>query len=405
MQVVIVIGGGPAGMLSAIKSAQNGNKVILLEKNEKLGKKLFITGKGRCNLTNNSSVENVLNNTVSNPKFLYSALNAFSPSDCMAFFEEIGLKLKTERGNRVFPESDKSSDVIKVLAKKLNDDGVDVRLNTTVSSIECENGTVCGVVANNKFIKCDKVVLATGGISYPLTGSTGDGYAFAHKLNHQIVEPIPALNGIVTRDCGLFVKDFTLKNVSLTAKLGGKVLYFENGEILLTKYGISGPLGITCSSLINRKNLFDIDLFIDFKTGLTDEKLDKKVLTDISLYKNFTVSEFVPKILPSVIATAVVNQSGLKKSKKVAELSSEERAKLCYTIKNFKIKPLKLRPIEEAIVTAGGVSVKQINPKTMESKLVSGLFFAGEVIDVDAFTGGYNIQIALSTGYTAGLNT
>ena len=405
MSTVVVIGGGPAGMVSAIISAQGGNNVILLEKNEKLGKKLFITGKGRCNLTNNCTVENVLNNTVSNSKFLYSALNTFSPSDCIAFFEGLGLELKTERGNRVFPKSDKSSDVIKSLTKKLTEVGVDVRLNTVVTAIDCENGAIKGVIANKKFIKCDKIVIATGGISYPLTGSTGDGYRFASSCNHDIIAPIPALNGIVTRDCGLFCKNFTLKNVSLTAKMGAKSIYNEMGEILLTEYGISGPLGITCSSLINRKNIFDVDLFIDFKTGLTVEKLDKKIVADILTYKQYTLGEFLPKILPSIIAGAIIKQTGLSKSKRVTELSIEDRSKLCYTIKNFKIKPIKLRPIDEAIVTAGGVSVKQINPKTMESKLISGLFFAGEVIDVDAFTGGYNIQIALSTGYTAGLNT
>lgn len=405
MKKIIVIGGGPAGIFASITASNNNNKVILLEKNEKLGKKLFITGKGRCNITNNSSIENVMNNVVTNPKFLYSALNAFSPQNTIDFFENNGLKLKTERGNRVFPNSNKSSDVIKCLQKVLTNNFVDVRLNTKVQNIIIDNGKAIGVIANNKKILADSVIIATGGISYPLTGSTGDGYMFSTQNGHTLIKPKSALCGIVTRNHGLFnTNNLLLKNVILSIKSKNKTLYSELGELTLTEYGLTGPLALTCSSYINKKDFSDIDLVIDFKPGLTSDNLEQRILRDIKNFKNITLFEEMKNLVPVSIINAILLQGELNKTKLISELSVTERKSLVNILKNFYIKPVKLRPIDEAIITSGGISVKEIDPKTMESKLIKNLFFAGEVIDVDALTGGYNIQIALSTGYIAGLN-
>ncbi len=405
MKKIIVIGGGPAGIFASITASNNNNKVILLEKNEKLGKKLFITGKGRCNITNNSSIENVMNNVATNPKFLYSALNAFSPQNTIDFFENNGLKLKTERGNRVFPNSDKSSDVIKCLQKVLTNNLVDVRLNTKVENIIVDNGKAIGVIANNKKILADSVIIATGGISYPLTGSTGDGYMFSTQNGHTLIKPKSALCGIVTRNHGLFnTNNLLLKNVILSIKSKNKTLYSELGELTLTEYGLTGPLALTCSSYINKKDFSDIDLVIDFKPGLTSDNLEQRILRDIKNFKNITLFEEMKNLVPVSIINAILLQGELNKTKLISELSVTERKSLVNILKNFYIKPVKLRPIDEAIITSGGISVKEIDPKTMESKLIKNLFFAGEVIDVDALTGGYNIQIALSTGYIAGLN-
>ena len=405
MRKVVVIGGGPAGMMSAIISAQQNNKVILLEKNEKLGKKLFITGKGRCNLTNDSSVENVINNVVTNSKFLFSALNEFSPSKVLDFFEDVGLKLKTERGNRVFPQSDKSSDVIKCLEALLIKNGVDIRLNTTVTDLIVTDDKITAVKYNGGIINCDAVIVATGGVSYPKTGSTGDGYKFASKLGHNVITPKPALVGIQLKRTILSGnKELTLKNVTLSASADNKVLYKELGEVLLTDYGISGPLTLTCSSLINNRNLNDITFFIDFKPALSEEKLESRILRDFSQAKNSPIYLVLSKLIPSAIEYAVLTQAGINKQKKVSDITAVERKNLIKALKYLKIQPKSFRSIDEAIITSGGISVKNISPKTMESKLIKDLYFAGEVIDVDALTGGYNIQIALSTGYVAGKN-
>jgi predicted Rossmann fold flavoprotein len=405
MKTVVVIGGGPAGIMSAITSAQLNNKVILFEKNEKLGKKLFITGKGRCNLTNNSSVDNVINNTVNNGKFLYSALNEFSPSDVISFFENLGLRLKTERGNRVFPESDKSSDVIKYLQKAVISNNVDLRLNTTVLEIVTENRNIVGVKTDKGFTQCDSAIVATGGISYPKTGSTGDGYKFAKKAGHTLIPTKAGLVGIETKNFGYTLNDnLTLKNVSLTAKASEKVLYTELGELMLTNYGISGPLALTCSSLINNRPLNSVCIYVDFKPGLTEEKLNNRIMRDFAEMKNAPIYVALTKLIPSAIVSGVLMQAKINKQKLVSTITVAERDLLVKALKSFRILPTKLRSIDEAIVTAGGVNVKELSSKTMESKFVKGLFFAGEVIDVDALTGGYNIQIALSTGYTAGKN-
>ena len=405
MKKIIVIGGGSAGVFAAITASNNNNNVILLEKNEKIGKKLFITGKGRCNITNNSSVENVINNVITNPKFLYSALNSLSPQNVIDFFENNGLKLKTERGNRVFPNSDKSSDVIKCLQKVLVNKSVDIRLNTKVDKLLVEDGCIKGVIANNKKIFADSVIIATGGISYPLTGSTGDGYLFSTQNGHTLIKPKSALCGIVTRNHGLFnTNNLALKNVVLTAKSKNKTLYTELGEVTLTDYGISGPLALTCSSYINKKDFADVEIYLDFKPGLNNDALEQRIIKDVNKYKNITLFDEMKNLVPSSTINAILAQGNLNKAKIISDLSVAERKKLVEVLKNFNIKPVKLRPIDEAIVTSGGISVKEINPQTMESKLIKNLFFAGEVIDVDALTGGYNIQIALSTGYIAGLN-
>ena len=405
MKKIIVIGGGPAGIFASITASNKQNNVILLEKNEKLGKKLFITGKGRCNITNNSSIENVINNVVTNPRFLYSALNTFSPQNTIDFFENNGLKLKTERGNRVFPNSDKSSDVIKCFQKVLDKNLVDVRVNTKVENIIVENGKAIGVIANNKKILADSVIIATGGISYPLTGSTGDGYMFSTQNGHALIKPKSALCGIVTRNHGLFnTNNLLLKNVVLSIKSKNKTLYSELGELTLTEYGLTGPLALTCSSYINKKDFSDIDLVIDFKPGLTSDTLEQRILRDIKNFKNITLFDEMKNLVPVSIINAILSKGELNKMKLISELSVCERKTLVNILKSFYIKPVKLRPIDEAIITSGGISVKEIDPKTMESKLIKNLFFAGEVIDVDALTGGYNIQIALSTGYIAGLN-
>ena len=405
MKKIIVIGGGPAGIFASITASNKQNNVILLEKNEKLGKKLFITGKGRCNITNNSSIENVINNVVTNPRFLYSALNTFSPQNTIDFFENNGLKLKTERGNRVFPNSDKSSDVIKCFQKVLDKNLVDVRVNTKVENIIVENGKAIGVIANNKKILADSIIIATGGISYPLTGSTGDGYMFSTQNGHALIKPKSALCGIVTRNHGLFnTNNLLLKNVVLSIKSKNKTLYSELGELTLTEYGLTGPLALTCSSYINKKDFSDIDLVIDFKPGLTSDTLEQRILRDIKNFKNITLFDEMKNLVPVSIINAILSKGELNKMKLISELSVCERKTLVNILKSFYIKPVKLRPIDEAIITSGGISVKEIDPKTMESKLIKNLFFAGEVIDVDALTGGYNIQIALSTGYIAGLN-
>lgn len=405
MKKIIVIGGGPAGIFASITASNKKNNVILLEKNEKLGKKLFITGKGRCNITNNSSIENVINNVVTNPRFLYSALNTFSPQNTIDFFENNGLKLKTERGNRVFPNSDKSSDVIKCFQKVLDKNLVDVRVNTKVENIIVENGKAIGVIANNKKILADSIIIATGGISYPLTGSTGDGYMFSTQKGHTLIKPKSALCGIVTRNHGLFnTNNLLLKNVVLSIKSKNKTLYSELGELTLTEYGLTGPLALTCSSYINKKDFSDIDLVIDFKPGLTSDTLEQRILRDIKNFKNITLFDEMKNLVPVSIINAILSKGELNKMKLISELSVCERKTLVNILKSFYIKPVKLRPIDEAIITSGGISVKEIDPKTMESKLIKNLFFAGEVIDVDALTGGYNIQIALSTGYIAGLN-
>ncbi len=395
---VVVIGGGASGMVASYFLRKNGHQVTLIEKNEKLGKKLYITGKGRCNLTNDCDVETFLENVVTNKKFMLGAIYGFTPSDTMAFFESLGLTLKTERGNRVFPISDKSSDVIKVLEKALIATGVDIRLNETVLDIDEENGSVKGVKTNLDYYFIDKVVIATGGISYSSTGSTGDGYKFAKKFGHSVTDLKPSLCGFnIKGEEYKALQGLGLKNVTLTAFDNGKCYYKEMGEILFTHFGISGPLVLSCSALTCKRNLKNVELYIDLKPALSDKELDSRILRDFSLNKNKEFKNSLDALLPKALIPLIVSRSNIDGNKKNNIITKEERQNLVKVLKNLKFSLASLRDFSEAVITSGGVSVKEINPSNMESKLVKNLHFIGEVLDVDAFTGGFNLQIAFST--------
>ncbi len=403
MRKTVIIGGGAAGLTAAYFAAKKGNAVTLLEKNEKLGKKIYITGKGRCNLTNDVDIPDFFKNVVSNPKFLYGAINAFSPADVTAFFENNGLKLKIERGNRVFPFSDKASDVTKTLEKLLRDENVSVKTNVCVTGIIIKNSEVVGVNTDNGDFECDSVVVCTGGLSYPLTGSDGDGYKFAAKAGHNIIAPKPSLTGITLKDEGIAdLQGLSLKNVSVKAELNGKVLYFDFGEMLFTHYGVSGPIILSCSCLLNRVDLNNVSITLDLKPALDEKTLDTRLLREFDAAKSKELKSVMRSLLPATLVPFILKRAQVKTDKKCGDITKEERKRILSTLKGVKFSPKCLRPIEEAIVTAGGVDVKEINPKTMESKLVKGLFFAGEVIDVDCFTGGFNLQTAFSTGFLAG---
>lgn len=405
MKKVIVIGGGPAGMISAIQASKNFNKVILIEKNEKLGKKLYITGKGRCNLSNNSVGEDFIKNIISNPKFLYASISKFSSQDTLSFFENNGLKLKVERGNRIFPESDKASDVTKTFTKLLTENNVEIMLNTSVKELLIEDGVVKGVKTESQSIYADSVICATGGISYPLTGSTGDGYTFAKRSGHTVVDLKPALVGLeIEQGFCKEMQGLSLKNVVLTAKRNNKTIYSELGEMLFTHFGVSGPLVLSCSSYINRLPLNEVSLSIDLKPALDEQTLDQRLIRELKENNVKSISNVMPSLLPKSMVLPILSVAKVKQNKICAEITQLERKSIVTALKNLNLTIKKLRPIDEAIVTSGGVSVNNVNPKTMESKIIKGLFFAGEVLDVDALTGGYNIQIALSTGFVAGTN-
>ena len=398
----VVIGGGPAGLISAYFRANRGEDVLLIEKNEKLGKKLYITGKGRCNVTNDCDEEEFLSNVVSNPRFLNGAIRRFPPAKFMEFLEE-KVRLKTERGNRVFPLSDKASDITGCLESYARGAGAKIRLNEKVLSVNSRDGEIYSVTTDKEEIVCDNVIVCTGGISYPSTGSDGDGYRFAEKLGHTIIKPVPALSGLNLK--GDFYKNLqgvTLKNVALTVYNGEKKVYSDFGEVLFTHFGISGPTVISASSYINRLDLSNVSVSIDLKPALSFEQLDLRVLRDFGKYKNKALKNSLDDLLLKSLIPEVIKLAKINGDVKNNELKSEDRKKLVNTIKDMRMYPYSLRDISEAIVTAGGVSVKEINPKTMESRLVKGLFFAGEVIDTDALTGGFNITIAACTAYTAG---
>ena len=393
---IAIIGGGPAGMMCAIKAAEN-HGVTIFEKNEKLGKKLFITGKGRCNLTNYCDEREFLKNMVNNSNFMYSSIYSFSPFTTYYYFEELGLPLKVERGNRVFPLSDKSSDVIKAYEKKLKDLGVKVHLNFEIKSIE-KVGEEFILNGREKF---DKVVIATGGISYKLTGSTGDGYKFAKNFGHKIINQVPGLIGINLKN-NFSLAGLTLKNVELKVIKDKKIISKEFGEMLFTHRGISGPIVLTTSSKINR--LKDFEMFLDLKPALEPEKLDARILRDFSENQNKNIENIMKSLLPKDLISYVLYSAGISGDEKVNQITKIERENLVKTIKNFELKFDSLDDIDRAIVTSGGIDVKDIDPKTMESKKVSGLYFIGEVLDLDGLTGGFNIQIANSTGYSCGIN-
>lgn len=403
MSKVVVIGAGPAGIMAAI-TASNKHEVVLVEKNEKIGKKLFITGKGRCNITNAKNINDFFDYIPGNPSFLYSALYSFTNEDTMNFFDRLGVKLKIERGERVFPESDKSSDIINALQQELIKRGVTLKLNSSVKNVHQEGNIIKHIeLQDNSTIKGDFYIFCTGGLSYPRTGSTGDGLNFARKLGHNIIEPKPSLVPIVIED--EWVKELqglSLKNVELKIinNKNNKVIYKDFGEMLFTHFGISGPLVLSASSVVDKKQ--SLTAAINLKPALSYEELDKRIQKDFSLYANKSFKNALNDLFPTKLINVVVKLSGIDEDKKVNLITREERKTLAALIQNFSMKISGLRPIEEAIVTAGGVDTKQVDPSTMKSKLIENMYFAGEVIDVDAFTGGYNIQIALSTGFLAG---
>ncbi len=392
-------------MMAALAAAMNGHEVLLLEKNDKLGKKIYITGKGRCNLTNLCDRDTFLKSCMANPKFLYSALNGLDSRDTVELFNRLGLETKTERGNRVFPVSGHASDVTKTLERALHEYGAEIRLNTCVNDIIVRNGRFCGVRTGRGELTGDYCIVATGGISYPSTGSTGDGYEFARRLGHTVTDTFPSLVGLKTKEA--FVRELeglSLKNVSLKATVDGRTVFNEQGELLFTRNGISGPLVLTLSSIIcaDIAGGHKISLFIDLKPALDENELDARVLRDFSEMSNREFKNALQKLLPTSLEPVVVELSGINPDRKVNEVTAAERKRLVSLIKGFELTVLRSGGFEEAVVTRGGVNIREINPKTMESKLVKGVYFTGEVLDVDALTGGYNLQIAWSTGYAAG---
>jgi len=407
MKKIIVIGGGAAGMLAAITAAEAGADVLLLEKNEKLGKKIYITGKGRCNVTNACETEDLLKNVVTNRRFLYSALYAFTNLQTMDFFEECGVPLKVERGERVFPVSDKSSDIINGLARRLKQAGVTVKFNATVNKICVAEGCVTGVeLQSGDRLSCDACIVATGGLSYASTGSTGDGYTFAKLCGHSVTECYPSLVGLkITEPFAKELEGLSLKNVTLKAVQGKKVLYDGFGELLFTADGISGPLVLSASAAVTDKmEQGEVKVLLDLKPALSKEELDARILRDFEEAKNKQFRNALDKLLPQRLIRVIIGLCGIPEEKQVNSVTRQERADLVDVLKSMELHIKKTGGFNEAVITRGGVSVKEVNPSTMESKLTKGLYFAGEVLDVDALTGGYNLQIAWSTGYLAGIS-
>lgn len=397
---VIVIGGGPAGLMAAGTAAVNGCKVILFEKNNILGRKLLITGKGRCNVTNFCDVDNVIKNiNSSNSKFMYSALNSFSCYDTYSFFEQNGVSLKIERGNRVFPQSDKASDVRDALKKIIIKNGVEI-IYSTVKSVEVDP---LRVVSDFQEYKADAVIIATGGLSYPGTGSTGDGYRFAKSLKHSVTATSPALVALKSSDscCG-GMAGLSLKNISVEVSDGGNILFSDFGEMLFTHTGVSGPVILSASSKLDFAKKSSYNLSIDLKPALTEKELDERVLKDFAKYSNKDFCNALSDLLPKSIIPFVVEKSGINPHTKVNIITKLQRVQLVKTIKSFEIELVGKMGYDEAIITSGGVSLSEIDPRTMQSKIVKGIYFAGEVLDIDCNTGGYNLQVAFSTGYIAG---
>lgn len=401
---VIVIGGGAAGSFAAITAARMGRTVTLFEKNDRIGRKLCITGKGRCNVTNNCTWQEAMNSVPVNPRFLYSAFSGFQPQDVMNFFEELGIPLKTERGNRVFPVSDKAEDIVNALDSEMKSLGVNVIHQRTAKIIV--DGNVCiGVIAGGKEYHSQSVLIATGGKSYPKTGSTGDGYKLAESVGHTVAPIYPSLVPLVSVEkyCGEMM-GLSLKNVGVRLYDKEKLIFSEQGEMLFTHFGVSGPLILSASSHIRKMERGRYKIKIDLKPALDIKQLDLRIQRDFSENQNRDFINAVRKLLPAKLIPTAVKLSGIPAEQKVNTITKEQRKAFAELLKAFPITIADFRPIDEAIVTSGGVSVKEINPKTMESKLVLGLYFAGEVIDVDAYTGGFNLQIAFSTAYSAGIN-
>ena len=403
----IIIGGGAAGMMAAYSSSLNGNETVLLEKNEKLGKKIYITGKGRCNLSNFCDKEEFLKNIVTNPKFLYSSINRLDPAQTVSLFNELGLKTKVERGRRVFPESDIASDVTKTLEKALRKQKVDIRLNCPVKEIKLKDKRFNSVITSDgEVIGGDACIIATGGLSYPLTGSTGDGYVFAERMGHTVTERIPSLVGLKTEET--FVKEMeglSLKNISLKVLINGKQKMNETGEMLFTHNGVSGPLILTASARF-AKNIFrgeKTSLVIDLKPGSDADGLDQKMVREFGVMSNKAIKNIMGHFVPASMVPVIIRLAGIDPEKKANAVTAQERKKLISVIKGFTLNVRKSGDFSEAVVTQGGIKISEVNPKTMESLLAENIYFAGEVLDIDGFTGGYNLQIAWTTGYTAGL--
>ncbi len=406
---IVIIGGGAAGLMAAYSAAEadSSAKITVVEKNSKVARKVMITGKGRCNVTNACDVDTLIRNIPRNPRFLYSAFSSFDTSDTMSFFEKNGVPLKVERGNRVFPVSDKAVDIVDALFSAVRSKGVKI-LNDTVSEILVVDGAVRGVrTENSGTVFADRVLIATGGVSYPVTGSTGDGHRMASELGHTVTDLSPSLvplechEGFCTHLSGLSLKNVTL---SIFEEGKKKPVFSDMGEMLFTHFGISGPLVLSGSAYIKNPKEKSYKAFIDLKPALTLEQLDSRILRDFSEQQNKDFSNSLDMLLPKSLIPVAVSLSGIPAHIKVNSIDRESRKRLCELLKTFPLNIIGFRPIEEAIITRGGVSVKEINPATMESKLISGLFFAGELIDVDAFTGGFNLQIAFSTGFAAGKN-
>ena len=399
---LVVIGGGAAGLFASAHAASLGIKCVLLEPNKRLGHKLRITGKGRCNLTNNCDVKTFLENVPVNPRFLYSAVSRFDSAAAMEYFEQLGVALKTERGARVFPQSDRAHDIADALIRCGKKNGVRL-ISEAARDLICEDGKITAVSTDSSIISCDAAILCTGGISYPLTGSTGDGYAMARKLGHTIVTPKPSLIPLVSPDefC-VEMQGLSLKNVVLSVfDDSGKRIFEELGEMLFTHFGVSGPLVLSASAHMRELGTRDYRLSIDLKPGLDEKKLDARILRDFEKYANRDFQNALGELAARAMIPILISLSGIAPETKVNSVTKQERQRLVTLFKDFSVRISGACPIEEAIITSGGVSVKEVNPKTMESKLISGLFFAGEVLDVDAYTGGFNLQIAWSTAYCA----
>jgi len=397
---VIIIGGGASGMMASIFSARNGNSTLVLDHNEKLGKKLFITGKGKCNLTNNSSIETHLTNIVTNSKFMYSALNNFTPQDVIQFFEDNGLNTRTERGNRVFPVSDKSSDVIKTLEKTMHNYGVEVSLNENIISVEKQNDMFYIKCRNNINYTTNSLMVATGGVSYAGTGASSFGYEIAKNFGHKIIEPKSALCPIVVNENIEELNGLSLRNVTLSYK-NGKKEFCEFGDLLFTFNSLTGPIALTLSSKINKLNIKNTKLYLDLKPALDEDKLESKFMREFVEYAKKDFRNYLNTLLPASFIEFFIKKTKIK-NKKMSEFTKQDRQTLINTLKKFDFSIKSLDNINVSIVTSGGVDVKEINAKTCESKLVKNLYFVGEVLDVDALTGGFNLQIAWSTGFVAG---
>ncbi len=403
MNKIIVIGGGPAGMLAAVSASGDNTKVILLEKNEKLGKKLFITGKGRCNITNSADTSVIMKNIMTNPKFMYSALEAYDNNDIIRDIESEGCKVKEERGGRMFPVSDHSSDVIKALSNMLDKAGVDVRLRSEVKRIEKSGESFDVIFSNGKKENADAVIVATGGVSYAATGSTGDGFEFARGFGHTVTDLKPSLVPLVTSEG--WCKDLqglSLKNTGLKMYSAGKLIYEDFGEMMFTHFGITGPMILSASSYYYKRKSDDCIVHLDLKPALSEDVLDERILREISDNHEKHFINMLPSLLPAKMIPVVARLSGIEEHKKCGDIKKEERKKLVHLLKDLEIHVTGTRGFEEAIITKGGISVKEVSPKTMMSKLCDGLFFAGEALDLDALTGGFNLQIAWSTGFLAG---